>query len=1411
MRNTRLIPYVEIPSLPRSQQNKKTNSPQKPSSTAIALSKSPKKSRTVLVPYVEIPPLHEKDSSRPNSPTPTELDHSPPRKRRKIVRDVGDQEDDDELDYTETIRPSPTVSDIEARLQSPTFSDIARASSKSKRRRTKRRARELSSDIDQLPVIDLSTVSGLYQPKTDELIETADLFIDGETPREELETSESDDDDDDVPVRLIQDFAVYDMKTKELVEFAWLAKADPEEGFYVASGIVRPWVEDVDHDVRNELPEEESTPESDSLGDRVQLSRILEINAHHFDDDKEAFDGSVLCLQVYKRADEPSSNRKIYLRTKFAWYILDNPSLQYRPHFAPYFVRQRLCHLVLSTALIDNTLLLDDFLFRLGTDPLFQDGAVHENLFLPSFVVGQRISREDMESKETRQYIASTIPQVILENGLQRLKRVPIIKYLLFDTTVGDLDYHGSSASSMISEEESYESDVSSVVEAPPLIPAKAKPGRPKQKRLPSNKERAILQHKNTTVVTPRVLRVVKDLYNLNLDVSGVPVFEEQEAAVRKQLKEAKEHHEDPKKMAWGRTLHSTKHYYESVTLDGEKYKIGDVVMVSVNPDDHDDEWGQTHNAEFIATRGANAFAENSWFCRIAYFYDHLTRIDPVTNGPVKMFHGHWFQHGSRTILQEVAHTKSLFLLDSCDNNTVATIFRKCTVKCLSLEENEDMDNFDPMGTDFHYALLWDEEQFAFVDIPTPAQQKELLESQPLHKQCLACAMRKQKEAQEEVCTAAHSGVTQFGVDYHPGDCVYVRRKNSYLLDIAQIEYFPEAGDGEVVVDIRYLGRRDEFKEEDDCAEERRLYLKPDIERIDFAKIDGKCYARHLVNQATIADWIKNDDHWYLNEKENEDGDLVHLKSKHFKVCDHCLSERESELREFKDNLKGNGRLRGLELFSGAGGLGTGMNLSGFVDTRWAAEFSPAAASSYRENHPNTEVYCQDVNLLLKHAIETREGKDPKPLISNFKSREKCPEMPRRGDVDFIFGGPPCQAFSGANHTPKANDIRSSLPCNMLSFVEEYEPDYFLLENVSGFLRFPLKATDSADGRRLDGGIKMGVVKMTTRTLIALGYQVRFKILEAGQYGCPQSRKRIIFWGAKRGLKLPDFPIPTHAFPRSCAWTVPCNPGRQVMPVTRSKDPNIIASGGHHYAPLSPVSIRDAIGDLPAFDWENPHVVFEETKAQRKDAMDRERKGICQFDAVRRVKKSLFLPGFPQGTYYATPPQNAYQSWMREKMGDNAKVMDHITKCHKAEIVEATVTMPFKANVTHTELPIPLQPRCARPGGKQADKAFYGRGDADSFFRTALTSSGPTTKGAWALHPWQKRVYTIREAARSQGFPDHYRFLSEKEFPEGIADDQQRQIGNAVPVPLALALGKALGEALKCTWKMKEREGSSAV
>ena len=57
----------------------------------------------------------------------------------------------------------------------------------------------------------------------------------------------------------------------------------------------------------------------------------------------------------------------------------------------------------------------------------------------------------------------------------------------------------------------------------------------------------------------------------------------------------------------------------------------------------------------------------------------------------------------------------------------------------------------------------------------------------------------------------------------------------------------------------------------------------------------------------------------------------------------------------------------------------------------------------------------------------------------------------------------------------------------MLSYVEFYEPSYFLLENVVGLLVHPLMSSQAEGRRGLEGGIKMGVVKFIERTLIALG------------------------------------------------------------------------------------------------------------------------------------------------------------------------------------------------------------------------------------------------------------------------------------------------------------------------------------
>ncbi|EEB99018.1 hypothetical protein MPER_01371 [Moniliophthora perniciosa FA553] len=68
----------------------------------------------------------------------------------------------------------------------------------------------------------------------------------------------------------------------------------------------------------------------------------------------------------------------------------------------------------------------------------------------------------------------------------------------------------------------------------------------------------------------------------------------------------------------------------------------------------------------------------------------------------------------------------------------------------------------------------------------------------------------------------------------------------------------------------------------------------------------------------------------------------------------------------------------------------------------------------------------------------------------------------------------------------------------------------------------------------------------------------------------------------------------------------------------------------------------------------------------------------------------------------------------------------------------------------------------------------------------------PTAKQSRVIHPNCRRMVTVRELARSQGFPDHFVFLAEN---DNIV--AHREIGNAVAFPVSIAIGRELRNVLK--------------
>ena len=178
----------------------------------------------------------------------------------------------------------------------------------------------------------------------------------------------------------------------------------------------------------------------------------------------------------------------------------------------------------------------------------------------------------------------------------------------------------------------------------------------------------------------------------------------------------------------------------------------------------------------------------------------------------------------------------------------------------------------------------------------------------------------------------------------------------------------------------------------------------------------------------------------------------------------------------------------GIDIFSGAGGLSLGAEMAGF-DVRLAVEKDKCAAETYRRNHPAT--------LLLEGDIH-----DIAPL-------EHLHLLPNE-NVAIVFGGPPCQGFSTSNTmTRNMMNPNNSLFEEFVRFVSVLQPEWFVFENVEGFVHFE------------NGKIKDKVEECFRE----MGYGVTSKVLWASDYGVPQRRNRFFMVGNRLGIDF-QFPEP---------------------------------------------------------------------------------------------------------------------------------------------------------------------------------------------------------------------------------------------------------------------------------------------
>lgn len=178
-------------------------------------------------------------------------------------------------------------------------------------------------------------------------------------------------------------------------------------------------------------------------------------------------------------------------------------------------------------------------------------------------------------------------------------------------------------------------------------------------------------------------------------------------------------------------------------------------------------------------------------------------------------------------------------------------------------------------------------------------------------------------------------------------------------------------------------------------------------------------------------------------------------------------------------------KLSVVSLFSGGGGLDLGFKKEGF-DIIWANDFDRDTVKTYKVN-------------LGDHIV--------------YKSIDDV-EMSEIPSSDIIIGGPPCQSFSLVGRR-NVEDDRGKLVWKFLDIIKVKQPKIFVFENVTG-----LKSAKTPEGTY--------VLNDLITAFNTLGYEIKWKILNAADYGVPQRRKRLFIVGYKDKYKF-DFPEPTHS------------------------------------------------------------------------------------------------------------------------------------------------------------------------------------------------------------------------------------------------------------------------------------------
>jgi DNA (cytosine-5)-methyltransferase 1 len=217
-----------------------------------------------------------------------------------------------------------------------------------------------------------------------------------------------------------------------------------------------------------------------------------------------------------------------------------------------------------------------------------------------------------------------------------------------------------------------------------------------------------------------------------------------------------------------------------------------------------------------------------------------------------------------------------------------------------------------------------------------------------------------------------------------------------------------------------------------------------------------------------------------------------------------------------------------ISLFSGAMGLDIGLENTGRFVTLAAVEKDSIVCQTICRNRDKGRTANSALRVYKKDIHEI----DPQNLLAELGLAP--------GELDLLVGGPPCQSFSTTGKRGSIQDPRGTLIWQFLHFVKVLKPKFFLMENVRGLMSAaikhrPIKDRPEKGGAPLEPEEKPGsVIELFVDDLQSLDYRLDIFEVNAVNYGAPQLRERVLFFG-NRFNHLINFPEPTHGVNDSAA------------------------------------------------------------------------------------------------------------------------------------------------------------------------------------------------------------------------------------------------------------------------------------